>query len=75
MYRKSPEGLAYYGAEPVDPKTAAFLQKTAWGDDERILRLGPLTVDGPLHPLSKGGAAKKPRPLPFMQVAFFSSSP
>ena len=30
MYRKSPEGLAYYGAEPVDPKTAAFLQKTAW---------------------------------------------
>lgn len=22
MYRKSPEGLAYYGAEPVDPKTA-----------------------------------------------------
>lgn len=30
MYRKSPEGLAYYGAEPVDPKTTAFLQKTAW---------------------------------------------
>lgn len=30
MYHRSPVGLKFYGVDPVDPKTAEFLQKVAW---------------------------------------------